>query len=392
MLPILNVIAMATFAAALSSRAMDPVIPLVSADFAVSIAAAASLSTAMALTFAVVQPVIGAAADMFGKARLLIVCLVLLGAANIIGALAASFEMLFLSRIFCGVAAGGTFPVAMALVADLVPIERRQVALGRVLSGAMTGNLLGASAAGVIGDFLGWRGVLTALGFLMVLTSAAVWLGFRRGGAAQSRQEVNFAALKHGYRTILANPKARICFTSVFFNGLCMFGFFPFVAALLFEQGETRASVAGLIIAVFAIGGLIYTATVSRMLAAFGVKALMIAGALMVAIQFIIVALGPDWRLQAVCFLLMGIGFYSFHASLQVFSSDLAPEARASALSLHAFCFFLGCAAGPIFYGFALGHFGTLATLSLSATVMLVSGVVSAWLLNRRPPARTAPA
>ncbi len=385
MLPILNVIAMATFAAALSSRAMDPVVPLVSVDLAVSIAAAASLSTAMALTFAVVQPIIGAAADMFGKARLLIVCLSLLGAANIVGALATSFETLFLSRILCGIAAGGTFPVAMGLAADLVPLERRQVALGRVLSGAMTGNLLGASAAGVIGDFFGWRGVLTGLGALMVVASAVVWTGFRRGGVTHPKQTMNFAALKHGYKTIIANPKARICFTAVFFNGLCVFGFFPFVAALLFELGETRSSVSGAVIAAFAIGGLFYTASVSRLLAAIGVRALMIAGALLVASQFVIVAFGPDWKLQTVSFLLMGLGFYSFHGSLQVFSSDLAPEARASALSLHAFCFFMGQAAGPIVYGFALAHFGNLVTLSLSAAIMLVSGVTAALLLNRKP-------
>jgi predicted MFS family arabinose efflux permease len=392
MLPILNVIAMVTFASALSSRAMEPVVPLVSTDLAVSIAAAASLSTAMALTFAIVQPIIGAAADVFGKPRLLIVCLSLLGVANIAGALAASFEMLFLSRILCGIAAGGTFPVAMGLASDLVPLERRQVALGRLLSGAMAGNLLGATASGVIGDFLGWRGVLTVLGLLMVFASVAVWLGFRRGGVTHAKQAVNFSALKRGYRTIIGNPKARICFAAVFFNGLLVFGFFPFVAALLFELGETRASIPGVIIAVFAIGGLIYTVTVSRMLAAFGVKALMIGGALVVTIQFVIVALGPDWRVQAICFLLMGIGFYSFHGSLQVFSSDLAPEARASAMSLHAFCFFMGQAAGPIVYGFALAHFGTLVTLSLSGTIMLVSGVTAAWLLNRLPPDRSAPA
>lgn len=388
MLPILNVIAMATFAAALSSRAIDPVIPLVSNDLAVSVATAASLSTAMALTFAVVQPIIGAAADVFGKARLLIICLAVLGAANIAGALAASFEMLFLSRILCGIAAGGTFPVAMGLTADLVPLNQRQIALGRVLAGTMTGNLLGASASGVIGDFLGWRGVLTVLGILMVFASVLVAMGFRRGGATTTKQHVNFAALRHGYATIAANPKAKICFSAVFLNGLCVFGFLPFVAALLFDLGETRASIPGIVIAALAVGGLLYTVAVSRLLKVFSVKALMIGGAVIVASQFIIVALGPDWRIQALCFLIMGLGFYSFHGSLQVFSSDLAPEARASALSLHAFCFFMGQAVGPIIYGYALAHVGTLPTLSLSAAVMVVSGVTAAWLLNRTPPSK----
>ena len=81
----------------------------------------------------------------------------------------------------------------------------------------------------------------------------------------------------------------------------------------------------------------------------------------------------------------MGWGFYCLHGSLQVFSSDLAPEARASALSLHAFCFFMGQAVGPIIYGFALSHAGKLPTLILSATAILVLGLIAARLLIQKP-------
>lgn len=385
--PILNVIAMITFAASLSSRAMEPVIPLIADDLSVSIATAASLSAAVALTFALVQPILGAAADVVGKARLMIVCLALLGAANIIGALATSFEMLFLSRILCGIAAGGTFPIAMGLTSDLVATEQRQVALGRILAGAMTGNLLGASAAGVIGDFLGWRGVLVVLGVLVIVAVAVALVGFRRGGVVSPRRAVSLGALKQGYRVILANPKARVCFTAVFIEGLCVLGLFPFVAAFLFDLGETRASIPGVVIAAFAVGGLFYTMSVSRLLPRFGVKALMIGGSVVVTLQMLAVAAGPRWEVQALCFLLMGWGFYCLHGSLQVFSSELAPEARASALSLHSFCFFMGQAAGPLVYGFALEQAGKVPTLGFNAGVVLVLGVIAARLLNRKPAA-----
>ena len=73
-----------------------------------------------AFTFAIVQPVLGAAADLFGKARLMIVCLVLLGLANILGALATSFPLLFATRILAGIGSGGVFPIALGLTSDLV--------------------------------------------------------------------------------------------------------------------------------------------------------------------------------------------------------------------------------------------------------------------------------
>src|SRR4030088_2272781 len=85
--PAINVIALTTFAASLSARALDPVLPHVADDFGVSIATAAGFAAAFAFTFAIVQPVLGAAADLVGKARLMIASLVLLGLASILGAM-----------------------------------------------------------------------------------------------------------------------------------------------------------------------------------------------------------------------------------------------------------------------------------------------------------------
>src|ERR1700760_2757167 len=199
--PVLNITALAPFAASLSARALDPVLPHVADDFGISIAAAASFSAVFAFTFAIIQPVLGAAADLFGKARLMIVCLVLLGVASILGALSTSFPLLFATRILAGVGSGGVFPVALSLTSDLVGPEKRQVAIGRTLAGSMTGNLLGASFSGVIGDFLGWRGVLAILGLLVVAASVAVAAGFR-GAPITRAPKTNLTMLRYGYRTI----------------------------------------------------------------------------------------------------------------------------------------------------------------------------------------------
>ena len=136
--PALNIITLATFAASLSARALDPVLPHVADDFGVSIATAAGFSAVFAFTFAIIQPVLGAAADLFGKARLMIICLVLLGLANILGALTTSFPLLFATRILAGIGSGGVFPVALGLTSDLVGPDRRQIAIGRTLAGSMS--------------------------------------------------------------------------------------------------------------------------------------------------------------------------------------------------------------------------------------------------------------
>jgi predicted MFS family arabinose efflux permease len=383
--PAINIIAMATFAASLSVRALDPVLPHVADEFGISITTAASFAAVFAFTFAVVQPVLGAAADLFGKGRLMITCLVLLGLANVLGAMTTSFPLLFATRILAGIGSGGVFSVALSITSDLVGPEKRQVAIGRTLAGSMTGNLLGASFSGVIGDFLGWRGVLTVLGILMVVASFAVTAGFR-GVSLTVAPKTSLATLRHGYRTIFANPNA-LCYLAVFIEGCCVLGLFPYLASFLFELGETRLSVAGIVIAGFAVGGLFYTMTVSRFLPRLGVNGMMITGGSMAGLQLVAIAFGPQWQVQVFCLMLMGWGFYMIHGCLQIFASELTVEARATAMSLHSCFFYIGQTVGPIAYGFGLYYAGKTTTLLTSAVIMTALGFACVRLLHQRPPA-----
>jgi len=383
--PALNIVTLATFSASLSARALDPVLPHVADEFGITIATAASFAAVFAFTFAAIQPLIGAAADLFGKARLMIICLAILGLANIVGAFATSFPLLFASRILAGIGSGGVFPVALGLTSDLVGSEKRQIAIGRTLAGSMSGNLLGATFSGLIGDLLGWRGVLAILGGLVVVAAIAVAAGFR-GADLKQLPRTNLSALKSGYRTIFGNPNARVCYSAVFVEGCCVLGLFPFIASFLFELGESSLSVAGIVIAGFAIGGLFYAMTVSRFLLAIGVRGMMISGGTLVGLQLVATAFGPAWKLQFLCMLMMGWGFYMIHGCLQVFASELSVEARATALSLHSFFFFMGQTVGPIAYGFGLQHGGKLPTLLAAASAMIVLGPVCARLLRQRRP------
>jgi len=83
----------------------------------------------------------------------------------------------------------------------------------------------------------------------------------------------------------------------------------------------------------------------------------------------------------------MGWGFYMLHGSLQVFASELSVEARATALSLHSFCFFMGQTIGPIAYGFGIQNVGKMPTLLASAVIIIALGFACARLLRQTRPA-----
>ncbi len=79
----------------------------------------------------------------------------------------------------------------------------------------------------------------------------------------------------------------------------------------------------------------------------------------------------------------LGLGFYMLHNTFQVQVTEVAPEARASAVALHAFSFFCGQALGVAVMGVGLDALGQLPALSLCAVAILVLGLATARRLAR---------
>ncbi len=353
----LNLIAFVVFACALFIRSTDPVIPQIASGLNVEPATAALLSTAFTLPYALVQPLLGALADMFSKARLMLLCLFVVTAATLACGLATNFPLLVVGRVLAGLAAGGVVPIAFALVGDRIPIAERQVAMGRLLFAIMTGNLLGATCAGVVGDLVGWRGVFFvtgALGLVALLAAGPRLPRLRRGDRPLSTCPRSVP----NYRAIFRNPLAKICFGAVFLEAVFMYGVFPYIATMLHDAGETRASIAGIVLAGFGVGGALYGVLVSRLLPRLGERRMMRFGGAALGFCLAVIAARAPWPVEFANFALLGFGFYMLHGVVQIYASELAPAARGSAMALHSFFFFLGQAVGPVVYGAGLSTIG----------------------------------
>ena len=382
----LNVVAFVVFASALFIRSTDPIIPQIADGLHVKPATAALLSTAFTLPYALVQPLLGALADMFSKARLMLLSMAIVAVATLVCGFAPNFHFLFAARVVAGLAAGGVVPISFALVGDMVPVKERQVAMGRLLFAIMTGNLLGATCAGVVGDLLGWRGVFFAIGGIGALALVPAFPGLR--GVSATTGRLDLSTLGPNYRAIFKNPLAKICFGAVFLEAVFMYGCFPYIATMMRQAGETRASIAGIVIAGFGIGGALYGVSVSRLLALLGETRMMRVGGAVMGFCLVVIAARLYWPLEFFNFALLGLGFYMLHAVIQIYASELAPAARGSAMALHSFFFFLGQAAGPIVYGIGLTTIGLAPVLLFGAAVLVGVGMTAAqWL--RRPEQST---
>ena len=380
----LNIVSFLIFASALSVRAIDPVVPQIAADFRIPETTAALLAAAFA-AYGLVQPVLGPMADAFGKARMMLVCLAVLAVASFLSAVVTDFWLLFALRIVSGAACGGSFPIGMAMISDFVPLAQRQVMIGRLLTATISGNLLGAAASGIVSDIIHWRGMLVILGIISVVALLLGYFGLRDLPPAE-RHPLDVRSVLSRNRAIFAIRAARICYATVALEALFLFGIFPYVAVLLAKAGETRATIAGAVVAAFAVGGMVYSLSVRQLLRFLGPKQIMTAGGALAALGLGVVGAGPTWPVQALAFAAMGCGFYMLHASIQVYVTEFAPATRSSAVAFHTFSFFIGGGISPVLYGIGLDRLGAPVTLSIAGVAMILIGAVSAQLLVKPRP------
>jgi predicted MFS family arabinose efflux permease len=285
--------------------------------------------------------------------------------------------------VVAGLVAGGVFPVAMALLGDLVPINQRQIAIARLLGIALTANVLGAALAGVIGDLLGWRGVFAILGSFSLIVSLLAFWAFRNITLPKP-PAFNRAAVIANFRGIFADPRAKVCFGAVFLEAIFIHGLFPYVGVLLLGIGETRASIAGLLIGCFAIGGIVYSVFVPYLSRTVPERRIMMTGGVIAGCSLALVAFHFSWPVQVPVFSAFGLGFYMLHSCIQVHVTDLSHTARGAAASLHSSAFYSGQAIGPVIYGFGFAHGGPEPTIILGGAVIVGVGLVCARLLQHK--------
>ena len=384
MLPVFLVFAVCAFASGFALHIIDPLVIPIAHHFAVAPAAAALLSTAYALPYALAQPFLGPLGDRFGKARCIQVCIAGLALSLWVSTLAPSFELLLATRVAAGIFAGGLIPLGLAGLGDAYEMSERQVMIGRMLVAIITGQMLGSTLAGLANDAFGWRSGLAIAALAALLAAGLAWTAIPRPARptlAEGAVHPSFAAL---YGRVFENPKAVWLYAAVVVEGALIFGAFPFIGQILIERtGSSLASAptrAGFVLGAFGIGGLAYALSVRRVIAWLGVRRMCIFGALAAAASYAALAVFSLWWLDALALMIGGVSYYMLHNSLQTEATEIAPSARGSAVALFACGLFAGQGIGPLVFG-ALAHAAGFATaLVASGAGLLLLG----WLVVRK--------
>lgn len=380
------ILGVATFASTYSARTAEPLVGLIARDLRSTAETIALVTTAFALPYAFIQPILGPVGDSLGKERVIIISLGVMVAALVASAFAEDAATLLAFRVLAGAAAGGIIPAALATVGDRIDMARRQVAVSRLMMAVVVGQLCGSSVSGFLAQWIGWRGVFLLASAVALCAGLAMLATF--GLAARARSSLSVRGAVARYREIVGIGRARALFAFVFVEAITIYGIFPYIAPIFEERHLGGPFEAGVVLASFGVGGLLYALLVRQMMR-LGLKRLLVGGGIVVAIASLILALASDWRIDILAMILSGFGFYMLHNPFQTQVTEVAPQSRASAVSLHAFSFFAGQALGVVVIGFGLRTIGLLGTMALCALTIFTMGLVAASILTS-PPAKTA--
>ncbi|KAB0666615.1 DHA2 family efflux MFS transporter permease subunit [Oryzomonas japonica] len=113
--------------------------------------------TSYLVSNAVVLPMTGWLARVFGRKRFLMTCIALFTLASLLCGSAPNLASLIFFRVLQGAAGGALIPMGQAIMMETFPPNQRGMAMAIFGIGAMTGPIVGPALGGWITDNLNWR-------------------------------------------------------------------------------------------------------------------------------------------------------------------------------------------------------------------------------------------
>lgn len=361
---VLFALSVGAFAIGTTEFAAMSLLPFFARDLGIDVPTAGHAISAYALGVVAGAPVIAAFAARLPRRTLLIGLMAMFAVANALSALSPSYSWMLLFRFLSGVPHGAYFGVAALVAASLVPIEKRTLAMAKVMSGLTVATVLGVPVANWMGQVLGWRSGFFVVAALAVATVTLVGLYAPRDAGdpkASPMRELTALGKSQVWLTLLTG--------AIGFGG--MFAVYTYVASTMIEVTRVPESYVPLILIIFGIGmtlGNLAAAWLADRAQSRTVIGVLLWSAASLAL-FPLMA-GNIWTLSLIVFLI-GIGG-GLGTPLQARLMDVAGDAQTLAAALHHSAFNVANAIGPWLGGLSIAAgYGLVSTGWIGSTLAL---------------------
>lgn len=382
--PVLIVLSLSVASVGLSIRAVEPMLPAIASEFAVTVPVAAQVITVFSLLYAAGQFLHGPLGDRYGKLPIIAIMLLAASGTFLGCAMARDLAALTVWRAAAGVFSAAPFILGMAYIGDTVPLGHRQTTIAQFVTGNVIGHACGPLLAGTITDLLGWRAMFVFLTVLFAATGTTMLF------MARSRRDTERASTLAGsalarYLHVLRMPKVRaLCMASAV-ESFFFFGAYAYVGALLKERFDASFTLIGFALAGLGIGGLLFNTTIRWLLKRLAPQRMVLIGGLACGSVYAAIALLPVWAPIYGLMVLLGFTFYMIHNVLQTRSTEASPQARGIGVSVFGIAWTLGQSLGVAVTGAGIAAFGFAPMIAAFGIGFAALGVWMRFNLHKLP-------
>ena len=151
------VVALAAFMEVLDTSIANVALPHMAGNLGASNDQSTWVLTSYLVSNAIVLPISGWLASLFGRKRFFLLCIVLFTVSSLLCGAAPSLALLIVFRVIQGVGGGGLQPMAQAILADTFPPQKRGMAFALYGITAVMAPTIGPTLGGWITDNYSWR-------------------------------------------------------------------------------------------------------------------------------------------------------------------------------------------------------------------------------------------
>lgn len=374
-LPLLTALA---FLVQVDVRMMTPLLPTIAHSLGTSVTAMGLAMMFYMLPYGLCQFFYGPLGDRLGAIRVVRGAAIGFGVGTLLTGQAHHVLALDAARFVTGVFAAAVVPLTFAYIGATVPYAERQGTLARFAAVTSLAQSLSAAIGGTVAHFVSWRILYVGVGCLSLVPAVLLF-----------RTDTHRPATDAGgglrYGLVLRRRAARVLYGIVGLEGMFLWGGFTYLGAVAVARFGLNELEVGLLLACYGVatlaGGVWLLRVRSRLpehyLAALG-------GGLKGGAYLLMTAAGSP-ALFAVALVMLGFGYIALHTTLQTRATELAPEARGTAVALFAFFLFLGGALGSAIFGPLVDHGWHQLFLVICGLGLLALGGLSALLLGASP-------
>ena len=178
-------------------------------------------------------PLIGVLADRFGRKPTLAASLLALCLSAAACAVAPTFDLLLLFRLFQGAAAGGCVIMPFAIVRDCFEGAEARSKLSHVAAVIGVAPAVAPALGSCVLAFFEWRMIFAAQALVALLLLFSTRAGFRETLDRNHVRPLRPKVLLDGYRTVLADAAFRNYTTAYAFGFACLFAYISASPTLL---------------------------------------------------------------------------------------------------------------------------------------------------------------